>query len=502
MNRCNGGGRHHGPKGYGGSDDHRRDDHNRDRHYYSSGRHHPRYNNNNNNNNNNDEHRGGGHTANNDQHRRDDGGNSYVSSATTKNVQKRPASVSGEDGKRIKLEEDTAQDQSIKLEEDTAQDQSIVDESPPNISSNDDHEVVLPLPEEEEANRIAFKNCLREMDKDLPVCKMAYQNPRERWNEEEHKFETWIEKERNAALATIASINKDLESGIITKPNQSLSNHYECDSDSSDDYPPGVSHNSTPQRGLSPMEMRFINALPYCLPLNRGFHVDDSFGSEICYCPCAINVGPWRSKHEINFDDDQICKHKERFGPNALMAHLYSESNILDEKGQLVTTKSLRCIYHYAAAMYLRLLYTDWHGEGFSHKALFPLQSSGWKRADAEEKRQLRRAVEIGNAVIKKQQAELEKKDQEMASLREVAKDHLERLEELEKMKEKLGVEKKLTKIKLSDKQIDKYNIMMTNYFGEHAVTSCVFVLLCNINMSVCLFNGFRYDEASQRYKI
>jgi hypothetical protein len=438
----------------------------------------------------------------------------------TNNEQKRPASVSAaEDGKRIKLEEDTAQDQSIvdesppnveedgkriKLEEDTAQDQSIVDESPPNVDNNEDSEVVVPLPEEEEANRIAFRDCLREIDKDIPVWKMAYQNPRDRWNVKENKFETWMEKERNAAIATIASINKDLESRIITKPNQSEPNHYECDSDSSDDYPPGVSHHSTPQRGLSLMEMRFINALPYCLPLNRGFHVEDSFGSEICYCPCAINVGPWRKKHDINFDDEQICKHKERFGPNQIMAHLYTESNILDEKGQIVATKSLRCIYHYAAAIYLRILYTDWHGEklnGFPHKALFPMLSPEWKKADAEEKRQLRRAFEIGSRVIKEQKAELDKKNQEMEALREVAEDHHRKLEELERMREKLGVEKKHTKIALSDKQIAKYDNMMTVYFGECTVTSCVFVLLCSINFFVCLCGGFgfRFDKASQR---
>ena len=190
------------------------------------------------------------------------------------------------------------------------------------------------------------------------------------------------------------------------------------------------------------------------------------------------------------------------FEPNALMAHLYTESNILDEKGQLVTTKSLNCIYHYAAAVYLRLLYTDWHKKG--HKALFPMLSPEWKRADAEEKRQLRLKCEIGSRVIKKQQAELDKNDQEMAALCEVAKDLSEQLKDLEKMREKLGLEKKEKKIDLSDRQIAKYNIMMTDYFGECAVTSCaLFVLLCNINhlpFFVCFYGfGFRYDKESQR---
>ena len=163
-------------------------------------------------------------------------------------VQKRPASVpAGEDGKRSRLLEDVDEDES------------------PSVN-----EVVVPLLEEEEANRIVFRDCLRETDKGLPVWKGAYQLPRERWNEKEHKLETWTEMEQNAAIATIASINEDLRSGIIAKPN-----HYECDSDSSDDdYPPGVSHHNLPQQqDLSLMEMRFINALPYCLPLNCGFHV-------------------------------------------------------------------------------------------------------------------------------------------------------------------------------------------------------------------------------------
>ena len=68
------------------------------------------------------------------------------------------------------------------------------------------------------------------------------------------------------------------------------------------------------------------------------------------------NVEPWMKKYVL-LDDEKICPQNKRFRPDALMAHLYNKSNILDEKGELVTTKSLSCIYHYAAAIYLRILY-------------------------------------------------------------------------------------------------------------------------------------------------
>ncbi len=220
-------------------------------------------------------------------------------------------------------------------------------------SSNDDDV----LTEEEKANRKAFEDCLRDMDKALPVWKLAHQLPMDRRNEKENKVETWSERETYAMEATITSISEDLISGRITRPWQS---QQECDSDSDESYPPRASHHKASPKDLSPMEKRFIEALPRCLPLNRGFHVTQFSASEICYCPCGPNVEPWRNQNKIFFD---ACKQKKRFHPNDLMDHLRKEGGVYEEKEQGKKVKrDLKCLYHYAAAVYLRILYADWHG--------------------------------------------------------------------------------------------------------------------------------------------
>ena len=225
-------------------------------------------------------------------------------------------------------------------------------------STNDD------VTEEERANKKAFEDCLRDIDKALPVWKLAHQLPRDRWNENESKTETWNQREKNAVDATIKSLGKDLMSGRITGPGQS---QYECESDSSSDdsYPPGASRQKTPQRDLFTMEKRFIIALPHCLPLNRGFHLTEFRASEICYCPCGPNVKPWRENNQIELDED--CDQKKKFQPNDLMDHLRKEGGVYEEKEQGKKVKrDLNCMYHHATEVYLRNLYKDWHGTGNS----------------------------------------------------------------------------------------------------------------------------------------
>ena len=213
--------------------------------------------------------------------------------------------------------------------------------------------------EEAKANDAAFRECLRDVDKGHSVWELAHQLPRRRWNE----------RERKAAIATIKSVSADLMSGRISRPNQ---HQYEFESHSSDDkHPPGVSDGKIFQRELlrmearlinaelSQMETRFIDALPHCLPLNRGFHVTEFGASEICYCPCGQNVKPWRKKHEIIIPH---CNQKERFQPNDLMDHLKKQGGVYEEKEKgKVVFRNLKCFYHYATAVYLRTLYSDWH---------------------------------------------------------------------------------------------------------------------------------------------
>jgi hypothetical protein len=63
----------------------------------------------------------------------------------------------------------------------------------------------------------------------------------------------------------------------------------------------------------------------------------------------------------------------------------------------------------------------------------------------------------------------MEKKDKEISFFRDQAKDHLERLQELEEIREKFDVEKRGKKDELSDSLLAKYEKNMTTFFGECA---------------------------------
>ncbi|KAL3783059.1 hypothetical protein ACHAW5_001852, partial [Stephanodiscus triporus] len=101
-----------------------------------------------------------------------------------------------------------------------------------------------------------------------------------------------------------------------------------------------------------------------------------------------------------------------------------------------------------------------------------PRLSKDYRRADDEDSRLRLRDLEFANREIKrherekeKDRAEMEKKNKEIAFFRDQAKDHLERLQELEKIRDKFDVEKRGKKDELSDSQFAKYERMMVDYF-------------------------------------
>ena len=354
---------------------------------------------------------------------------------------------------------------------------------------------VVDTTEEERANRKAFEDCLGDIWKALPVSILAHQLPMDRWNEKENKVETWNEREKRAAEATIESIGEELMSGRITRA------ECESDSDESEIYPP---RQKTSLKDLSPMERRFIEALPRCLPLNHGFHVTNFAANDICYCPCGPKVDPWREKHQI-FLDDNDCR--ESFQPNGLVAHLRTVGGVyLSEKEQRKKVKRyLKCMYHYATAVYLRFLYGDWHGpsksykmmdllcliahlpylqslflsclrvhstQDLSHKALYNVSSPKYYEAADKDTLLLRQALETHRRESKKKEEELEKLRAEMdklALVKDMHESDLVNAKKIEKIREKFGVEKKVKIGDLSDVLLAKYEKNMTAFFGECA---------------------------------
>ena len=149
-----------------------------------------------------------------------------------------------------------------------------------------------------DANKAAYVECLREVDQELfHVSNQAHEVPRPGWDE----------MKQNAVENTL----KELEH-IKRQDYNDNEEYYSSD----ESLPPGCSGSpKKPSTGLTQGEIRFIKALPHCLPLNAGFHVLQVQGSRICYCPCGPNLGPWRSKHKI-FCDRVVCK--KSFGKTLL----------------------------------------------------------------------------------------------------------------------------------------------------------------------------------------
>jgi hypothetical protein len=99
---------------------------------------------------------------------------------------------------------------------------------------------------------------------------------------------------------------------------------------------------------------------------------------------------------------------------------------------------------------------------------------------------------------MKKLKAEMEQKDKDTDFFRDQAKHHQARAQELEKTRERFQVENKGKKDKLTDSQIAKYEMMMTEMFGECAgyeFDVCAYSDLCILS-PVCDFN-VRCDETA-----
>ena len=193
-----------------------------------------------------------------------------------------------------------------------------------------------------------FKDCLAEAYQGVHFCGTF---PQSKWNAIENKHETWNDRKNRAAKATIDFITHELSSGGITRSNNM---QYHDDSDSSDDsYPRRInSSNQTSSKNLSTNEKKVILALPNCLPLDQGFHVKGNNNNAICFCPCGNAVQPWREKHNVHVDEDDVCigRWSNALTPNTLSMHLA-------QKGGQATR--VFCMLHYSTAEYLRRLHSE-----------------------------------------------------------------------------------------------------------------------------------------------
>ena len=99
------------------------------------------------------------------------------------------------------------------------------------------------------------------------------------------------------------------------------------DDNDDEDVPPGVNQNKgkvveTPiTPGLHAEEVKFIQALPYNIPLELGFLTTPTDISQKCFCPCCPALDPWREKYLLITAPDKSCK-SSLFKPEDLVDHL------------------------------------------------------------------------------------------------------------------------------------------------------------------------------------
>jgi hypothetical protein len=306
-------------------------------------------------------------------------------------------------------------------------------------------------PPEEISNKDAFLACLREMDRSLDgVSEQAHQLPK-----------GWDERKQSAVEKTLQELAKI--------PRASMNDD---DEESEDSDPFGRTTISAPTVGLSLDEKKFIEALPFCIPLDSGFHVVRPNASEICHCPCGPNLQPWRQRYTLHIS--HICgKNTKKFTPNALMDHLKVEGGCYEAKTQGMVGKvqyPLNDIYHHATRTYLQHLYGDWFKKGFAHKALHPVGSDNHKRAVNEEIRRIEREVVVGKRQLRKVEeeqeklrVELEKKEKELSLLDE---DRRETMKRTDALRERFQVQRRdKPEGALSDHQLAKFEMMTSKYF-------------------------------------
>jgi hypothetical protein len=128
----------------------------------------------------------------------------------------------------------------------------------------------------------------------------------------------------------------------------------------------------------------FVNALPFCTPLDLGFNALVLYvnADEWCYCPCTRNkFRKWRHRFQVddNLDFDS-CQKTLKLGPNPLIKHLEKMMELKNDCGTLH-----RLVYTYITHVYTNFTKIDRTDKWLNHKALYNPQSKHEREAAAAE---------------------------------------------------------------------------------------------------------------------
>jgi len=120
----------------------------------------------------------------------------------------------------------------------------------------------------------------------------------------------------------------------------------------------------------------FIDALPNCTVLTLGFHA--IFNEKWCYSPCGRHMKTWRAINGLVIPEEDMCEKGGKREPFALLKHLKDKS---------------QSFYHHIIRIYLFELYRNYMCDGLDHKALYDVNTTGYKDAVKMEKKEIFRYV-------------------------------------------------------------------------------------------------------------
>jgi hypothetical protein len=144
----------------------------------------------------------------------------------------------------------------------------------------------------------------------------------------------------------------------------------------------------------------FIEALPYCTPLDLGFLSIKTFpdADKFCWCPCQEKF--WRWKNHFNIDNTLhfTCEPTGKFAPKSLLQHLESKKrngrgNLIEEQIEKEEESSIlhRLVYEYLRFCYQKFTLIETKNIWYDHIAFYDQGTAKYKQIEAAQNYHLHR---------------------------------------------------------------------------------------------------------------
>eukprot|EP00956_Cyclotella_meneghiniana_P004100 scaffold4989_cov64-Cyclotella_meneghiniana.AAC.1 len=249
--------------------------------------------------------------------------------------------------------------------------------------------------------------------------------------------EGWDEKLQKAVESTIVKVLAEIKKKNEGNGTGSVDSYSDSDEDGPNYTPVGVSERAPDENIAHRDIINFIRQLASCHQMMAGFHVDKLFEKDldkICVCPC--------SKYGLGIDDLPKCD-SISFKPSGLMNHLKKKGGLYSAKeNRKLKEFSLECKYHYAANVFLREVYADYHGD-VGHEALYDAGTEMYLKAIAASNRESEKEKQAVVRENKELKSKVEASHKKVMDLEKVNEMLFNKQKRLEDEMAKLGVVKK-----------------------------------------------------------